>query len=116
MKKIVIMLSFTACLISLIYALGSKSLVFNKNEYDYGEIGQNERAKAFIYYTNKLQKEITIKKIRTSCGCTAAKPSKYVLKPGESGYVEITYRSGKGKGHVKKSISFETLALLAICS
>ena len=51
---------------------------------------------------------ITIKSLRSSCGCTTAKLEKKVYAPGESGEVTLNFRFGDRKGLHRKGVTVNT--------
>jgi len=51
---------------------------------------------------------ITIKSLRSSCGCTTAKLEKKVYVPGESGEVTLNFRFGDRKGLYRKGVTVNT--------
>ena len=68
-------------------------------KYDFGNIVQGEKVSHIFTITNTGGSELDIMNIRTSCGCTAAKPGKNKLAPNESTDLKVefnsTYKSGK---------------------
>ncbi len=86
-----------------------KRMVFNKNKHDFGKARQQKVLRTVFYYTNKSNKTIIIKKVHTSCGCTASKASKITNKPGESGEISVAFSTRTSKGKVGKSIRVETI-------
>lgn len=69
------------------------------------EVGDRQ-AKFQFQLANESEKPITVRDVRTSCGCTVAKlPSKpWVLEPGESGEIEVTVNLLGRVGTVMKSV------------
>ncbi|MCP2597244.1 DUF1573 domain-containing protein, partial [Candidatus Aminicenantes bacterium AC-335-G13] len=55
-------------------------------------------------FENKGDAELIIKKVETSCGCTAVLLSKNRLKPGEKGKIKVTFNSRGFEGKVVKYI------------
>ncbi len=51
---------------------------------------------------------LEIRDIRTSCGCTAASPSKKVFKPGESGELKVSFDSKNRSGRTSRTITLIT--------
>lgn len=62
---------------------------------------------------------VTVKDIRTSCGCTAATLEKRTYQPGDSSAIEVTFRPGLADGRQVKEVfvttdsGTETLQLVA---
>ncbi len=72
--------------------------------FDFGEIVEGELVTHNFVITNEGDENLIISKVRASCGCTAAKPEKNELAPGESTSINVqfnsTHRSGLQKKHV----------------
>jgi len=71
------------------------------------EVGQTS-AKATFAFTNNGDRSVTIKSIRTSCGCTNAKADKETYQAGESGAVEVLFDFGDRVGNQTKRITVQT--------
>ncbi|MFO7826986.1 MAG: DUF1573 domain-containing protein [Bacteroidales bacterium] len=78
---------------------------FEERNYNFGKIpaGQKHVEKEFVF-KNTGKSDLIIRKIRTTCGCTTAKPEKTVLKPGESSSFKAVFTPGSRKGVQRKSI------------
>jgi hypothetical protein len=61
-------------------------------------------------FENRGNAVLEIKKVKPSCGCTAGKVDKKILKPGEKGEIKITFNSDRFHGPQKKSVALETNA------
>jgi hypothetical protein len=59
-------------------------------------------------FTNIGNSVVTIKDVRTSCGCTTAVPKKWDYAPGESGEIEAIYQLAGHVGHHEKWIFVST--------
>jgi len=69
--------------------------MFEKHEHDFGVVARGADAKYRLVITNKFAPDVRISSVTTSCGCTAAKPSKETLKSRESAYIEIVMDTKK---------------------
>ncbi len=63
--------------------------MFDKSSHDFGVVAKGADARYRLTITNKYVQTVHIESVTTSCGCTAAKPSKDTLASRESAYVEI---------------------------
>lgn len=98
----------------------SKSkLQWETRRINVGAIAQNNPIEVEFKFTNEGAAPIIINKVKTSCGCTAAKHSLAPIMPGESSKILVTYDARK-PGFFNKSITIEasndenpTLLLLA---
>jgi hypothetical protein len=79
--------------------------VFVANSFDFGKITQGETVKTDFKFTNKGKSDLTIYKVKTSCGCTASEPEKKVLKPGESSNIHVSFNSAGKHGAEEKSVT-----------
>ncbi|MGK9368925.1 DUF1573 domain-containing protein [Melioribacter sp. Ez-97] len=65
-------------------------------EYDFGEIIEGETVNHEFVIMNKGEGKLVIERVRASCGCTAAMPTKKELEPGESAKIKVKFDS-KGR-------------------
>ena len=67
-----------------------------------------QSVKAVVPITNAGTSPLTIKEVRTSCGCTSAPLDKDSLAPGESTNLNVTLNLPGGNGPVEKYITIIT--------
>ncbi len=72
------------------------------DSYDWGETGPGE-LKAVIEIKNVGKGDLKISNVKPSCGCTTAPLDKDVLKPGETGKLDVTLNA-RHAGDLHKSI------------
>ncbi|MDP8248401.1 MAG: DUF1573 domain-containing protein [Candidatus Tritonobacter lacicola] len=72
--------------------------------WNFGTIRQGENATGTVELKNAGDKELIIRRVTSSCGCTVAKIENKKLAPGESAALEITFTSGKRYGKVAKAV------------
>ncbi len=65
-------------------------------------------AVAHFKYENAGKTPIHFNAVRTSCGCTAAKPAKDDVAPGEKGEITATLQIGDRTGVQQKTVTVET--------
>lgn len=75
-----------------------------EKEYDFGVINQGEYALHDFVITNTGDDVLKIGRVRASCGCTAAKPEKSELAPGESTNIHVEFNSRGRRGKQRKYI------------
>jgi hypothetical protein len=85
-------------------ALDEPKIVFDNKKIDFGQAIQGVELTQSFSFENAGGSLLTIEKIRTSCGCTAALASKESLKPGEKGDIEVTFNTRGYSGEVSKYI------------
>ncbi|MBN2347638.1 MAG: DUF1573 domain-containing protein [Bacteroidales bacterium] len=81
---------------------------FNSNTFDFGTITQDQQVEYDFLLTNTGQKDLLIRKVRASCGCTAVSPTKNIIKPGESTSIKAVFNPAGKSGNQKKSITVIT--------
>jgi len=69
--------------------------MFEKLDHDFGVVARGADARYRLKITNKYLQPVHIASVTTSCGCTAAKPSKDLLASLETAYIEITMDTRK---------------------
>lgn len=72
--------------------------------FDFGEITQGDQVDHLFTYKNIGDEPLTIGRVKTSCGCTVALPSKTNLLPNEDGELKVTFDSGRFHGNIHKEI------------
>lgn len=73
-------------------------------EYNYGVAEQYTAVEHAYTLTNTGTEALKIRQVKSSCGCTAAKPEKNDLAPGESTQVKASFNTGNRKGAQTKTI------------
>jgi hypothetical protein len=74
---------------------------------DLGKIPGSVVKEVEFPFTNEGKRDLIIRHIRSTCGCTAIKPGDIEgknIKPGESGSIKASFNSGAYKGKVTKAI------------
>jgi len=107
------MIKKTLFLIIIIFATGFAQLMGPKLlvqpiNHDFGTIEQGEKVSHVFVLTNNGGDLLTILNVQTSCGCTAAKPDKNELAPGESTNLKVTFNSQGRHGAQKKNITIKS--------
>lgn len=59
-------------------------------------------------FVNKGEETVTIRSVKTSCGCTEAGTAQKTYKPGEVGEIVVDFDVGDRLGHQKKTITVLT--------
>jgi hypothetical protein len=72
---------------------------------DIGKIPQATNNDVEYKFTNDGKRDLIIRNIRSTCGCTAVQQGgSNIIKPGESGSIKATFNSGGYNGKVTKAI------------
>ena len=72
--------------------------------WDFGQVKAGEVARHVFVLKNEFRKELDIKDVSTSCGCTGSQVKKKKLLPGESTDIEVTFNSKGYLGAVKQFV------------
>lgn len=77
-----------------------------KTTIDLGKIAGSTQNEVEYKFTNQGKRDLVIRHIRSSCGCTAVQQGiqGQGIRPGESGSIKATFNSGGYKGKVTKAI------------
>ncbi len=89
-------------------------IVVSSNEWNFGTKWYGEPAEGTVSIKNEGVGPLTIVRVKTSCGCTAAKPASgetwngKVLQPGQSEELKLTYNTKKNAREVSQTITIES--------
>lgn len=102
MKKIVLL--FLA-LSSMVFAqFGDSKIIPNEKEFDFGDILEGEQVSHNFIIINGGTNTLKIDRVKASCGCTAAAPTKNELKPNDSTSIKVKFNSTGRRGKQKKYV------------
>jgi Protein of unknown function (DUF1573)/Flagellar-associated PapD-like len=73
--------------------------------YNFGTVFNGAAVKHVFTIINSGQAPLVIGEVTTSCGCTAAKPTKTRLAPGEKSEITVTLDTRVEKGHVVRTVT-----------
>jgi len=77
---------------------------YPEKTFQFGTLKPKETATYEFKVVNQGKSDLIIRKVHASCGCTAVKPEKNVLAPGESTTIKTIYTADK-PGNQRKSIT-----------
>lgn len=69
--------------------------MFEKQSHDFGVVARGADVKYRFKITNLYRDPVHIASIRTTCGCSAAKPSRYTFNSREEAFIEVTMDTRK---------------------
>jgi hypothetical protein len=81
---------------------------FAEKIYDYGTIKQGTMAHKDYTFTNTGKSNLIIHKTKASCGCTASKPDKLTVAPGETSVIKVDFNSSGKHGKQSKTVTVIT--------
>ena len=103
-----IRLSFTAHIVKKgsdeAKALKSPELKLSLSHYDFGTVKEGDILELNVPFRNGGSEVLEIKKVKTTCSCTAALLSGNKLNPGESGNLRIEYDTTDRLGKTTRSV------------
>ena len=79
-------------------------IVLSPATLDLGTIPQQIQKSFELEVANRGTKNLIIREVTASCGCTAAVVSQKTIRPGGSGKVRVTFKSSSFRGTVEKSV------------
>ncbi|MDP3882935.1 MAG: DUF1573 domain-containing protein [Candidatus Staskawiczbacteria bacterium] len=68
-------------------------ILISPESFDFGEIQYGDIVTHNFGVTNSGKSDLEIKRVATSCGCTTAKISRQIIKPGESADLVVEYNT-----------------------
>ncbi|MCA9244545.1 MAG: DUF1573 domain-containing protein [Phycisphaerales bacterium] len=77
-------------------------------DWNFGSLWYGDPAETDIRIENKGDAPLEIKAVKTSCGCTAAKPKVDRLEPGTGDVISLTYNTKKNVKNVMQYVTVET--------
>lgn len=69
------------------------AITFDKKMHDFGRLSQGESIAYSFKFTNTGTADLLVSDCEATCGCTVADFPKKPLKPGEVGYITVTFNS-----------------------
>lgn len=88
-----------------IQSKAQKKIEFDKLVNDLGTFSEDSEPKVCTFkFTNRLAKAIAIVHVQSTCGCTIPEYTKKIVRPGESGEINITYNPQGHPGIFNRAI------------
>ena len=86
-------------------SIKTPEIFFENPNFDFGKSYKGDKVEHVYKFENRGKATLEIKKVKPSCGCTAAVLSNSTVLPGEAGEIKATFNTGSYQGKVKKTIS-----------
>lgn len=83
-------------------------IVFREDTWDFGKVKEGQVLSHTFIFSNEGNSHLRIKKVDTSCGCTAALASKQEIPPGKSGEIKVKFHTKGYAGKVSRYIFVES--------
>jgi hypothetical protein len=87
---------------------GNRGLFFHNYHIDLGTLDYDSEIKATFNFKNTTRNLINIKQVKADCKCTNAYANKKEIHPGETGFVEVIFRSSNQPGEENHKIWIST--------
>lgn len=97
-----------AVLLSAFPAWAAPTVSVPTPDHDFGTIYQGENVRHAFRFSNSGNAPLTVEKVSSSCGCTAALASAKTLAPGESGEIQTSFDSTRFRGAISKTVYLYT--------
>jgi hypothetical protein len=81
---------------------------FDSKMFDFGEIMEGDKIDHTFFIENKGSRDLIIRRIKASCGCTAVTPKTKIIGSGEKTELKIVFNSKNKEGRQNKSITIIT--------
>lgn len=80
-------------------------ITFEKDMHDFGRLVSGESISFSFKFTNTGNGDLLIRDCNATCGCTVADFPHEVIKPGESGYVTVSFNSSGKVGQQYQEVT-----------
>ncbi|MFH2095392.1 MAG: DUF1573 domain-containing protein [Bacteroidota bacterium] len=84
------------------------SIQFENTTFNFGTIKQGDAVTHEYKFTNTGKRNLEIRKIKASCGCTATSPADKIIGPGKTSTIKATFNSRGKSGKQNKTITVIT--------
>ena len=81
---------------------------YDLESFDFGDIKPGSKVEHTFNLKNEGKKDLIIRDVKSSCGCTAVSPSKNIVTSGESVPLKVTFDSTGKNGRNNKTITVIT--------
>lgn len=81
---------------------------FNEKAHDFGDINQGDAVEYTFTIKNEGKRDLIIRNVKTSCGCTAVTPEKKIISQNEVVPLKVKFDSKGKRGRQNKSITVIT--------
>jgi len=108
MKNIFLLLTLT--LSSVCMAQKGAEITFDKKGLQFDSIPEGTQLKVVYTFTNTGDAELSITKVKATCGCTVVSYSKKPIAPGQTDSINAVFDTNLRAGHNAKGINLETNA------
>ena len=79
-----------------------------ETEHDFGQVNEGDTVKYTFRFINKGGSTLTVKDIKTSCGCTAALLSEDNLNPNQEGTIKVQLNTSHRSGKMSRTVTIHS--------
>ncbi len=79
-------------------------IIFEKKLHDFGRLSEGENIAYSFKFTNTGDANLLISNCDATCGCTVADFPKNPIKPGETGFITVTFNSTGKRGRQEQMV------------
>jgi hypothetical protein len=87
---------------------GAPTIYFTETQHDFGKVNEGDKVNYTFIFANKGTSVLTIKDIKTSCGCTAALLSQDSLAPGQDGTIKVELDTKNRSGKMSRTVTINS--------
>lgn len=87
------------------FSAGTPTIYFTETQHDFGSVNEGDKVNYTFGFANKGSSVLTIKDIKTSCGCTAALLSQDNLEPGQEGTIKVELDTKNRSGKMSRTVT-----------
>ena len=102
------MLRFALAALFAFAAVARAELKFDSPVQEFRRSPSDRYVEARFSFKNVGETPVTIRRVRTSCGCTTARPDRDTFAPGETGEIAAKFSFGSRRGPQRKIITVTT--------
>lgn len=92
------------CAVSFVLAGNGPKIKFKNEKWNVGKIKQGKVINHVFVFKNEGDETLKIRRVSTSCGCTAALISNKEISPGKEGKIKVTFNTRGYGGKLTKYI------------
>jgi Protein of unknown function (DUF1573) len=84
------------------------TIYFPETQHDFGKVNEGDKVDYTFSFANKGTSVLTIKDIKTSCGCTAALVSQDNINPGQEGTLKVELDTKNRSGKMSRTVTISS--------
>ena len=99
--------NFSILMFFVLFSLSAQpKLAFDKTQHDFGKVNEGDGPATYDFtFKNTGTTPLIIQDVKTSCECTAPEWTKHPVRPGETGFVRVSYDVKGRPGPIDKTIT-----------